>query len=169
MVASPVRAGNAHKFKCLQSLCVCYMRTYAHVDIVALLIKAYNCVFGEVAYMLHLVVLASVAHKLYSLVARKNERFNRKILLADFLHLGFNSLQRFLREFFAAQVYVIVKPLFICRAVSKFCLRIKPLHGLCHNVRRRVSQYVKFLLFCTFFNFSVRINNFHIRSPFSIS
>ena len=138
------------------------MRADAHISVIPLLVKAYHSVIGKVAYVLLLIFLAVIVHKLYCLVPGENKRLNRNIFLYDFFHFSLDFLQILLGKLCVAQINIIVKAFFVCRAVCKIRMRIKTLYRLRHNVRGGMAHNVKLLLRRTYVHSAVIINYLHL-------
>ena len=163
LIVLPVCAGLLCDLKCLKRLCVAKVRTYAHIDIVALLIEADNSILCKIADMLNLVFFATALHKSNSLLTGKNVRLNRKVFLNYLAHFLFNVSKILISKLLIAKVYVIVEALFSCRTVSEYSLREKASYCLSHNVCRRVTKDVKlFFLVFAFSDSSVIQNYLHL-------
>ena len=87
LAASPVRACDTRKLKCLYTLCIHDMGSCAQVHKFALLVKAYGLLLRQIFDKLYLIRLAFFLHESDSLSPWKHKRLNRKIFLYNLSHL----------------------------------------------------------------------------------
>ena len=139
LAASPVSARKACQLKCFHRLCGHKVRSCAQVSELALGIEADRLVLRKILDQLHFVRLVFLLEVLDSLVSRHCILFDLKILLDDLLHLCLDLLQVFCRQR-SISVYVIVETICDRRSDRQFCIRIKSLDGLSHDVRRCMAE-----------------------------
>ena len=115
----PVCAALSGYLECLKSLGISNVRPYTHIDIIALLEKAYHGVIGKIADMLLLVLGTTLMHELDSFRSVQYKGLERKILFGDLFHLGFYSLQILIAQLLIAQIHVIIETSFRSGSVCK--------------------------------------------------
>ena len=142
-----------------------HVRTCAHIDVIALLIEADDCIFGKISDVLFLVLGSALVHELDGLVAAEDERSDGKMLLCNLLHLGLDGQKVLVCELLVSEVDVIVEASLGGRAVCEIGLRIESLDGLGHQVSGRMSEDMVHLLCGAFGNGSVFVDYLHGLSP----
>ena len=163
LVAPPVGARDARELEGLERLGVGEVRTDAHVDVLALLVEGDARVLGEVADVLDLVLLATLAHVLDGLGAGKLVGLELEVLLADLLHLGLDRGEVLLADLrVLGQVDVVVEAVLGGRAECEVSSGIETLDGLGHDVRSRVTDDVQLLVGGALAHVSVVVENLHL-------
>ena len=122
------------------------MRADAHVDVVTLLEEGDPSVFGQVADVLDLVLLAALLHEGDGLLARELEHLEFEVLLGDLLHLGLDGGQVVFGDGLVAEVDIVVEAVVGGGAVSEIRLWIEAQDCLGHDVRGRMADDVEGLV-----------------------
>ena len=140
LVASPVRAGQAHDLKRFSHAFGAHqMRARAQIHELALAVKADFGVLREILDQLHLVGLILFLHIGNSLVPGLGETLDFQIFLYDFLHLRFDLLKIVAGER-GFEIHIIVETVRDGRADGQFRIGIEPLYRLGHHMARRMAQ-----------------------------
>ena len=161
-IVLPVCAGLLCDFKGFERLGIAQMRADAHVDIFSLLIKADYRVLWQIADMLYFVFFAAAFHQFYGFFAGQDKGFERQIFFDNLAHFFFDRGKITVVQLCIPEIYVIIKALFGCRAVTEIRVRVQPFDCLRHNMRGCVPDDMQF--FCgvgTFTDCSVVANDFH--------
>ena len=118
-VASPVCAGAGGELDgiALDTAGRVQMRACTQIGEVALLIKAYDGILGQVVYKLDLIRLVLFLHELYGFLTGQLKALKLYLFLADLAHLGLDLLE-YLGSDGKRCVKVIVKAVFDGRADS---------------------------------------------------
>ena len=168
-IVLPVGAGLLGNLEGLEGLGIGEVGTYAHVDIVPLLVKGDDCVLRQIADMLHLVDLSPALHQCNGLLPGQGIGLNGQILLADLLHLLLNGRQILIGELLLPQIHVVIESTLGGGSVGELGLGMQPQNGLGHDMGCRVADYMELFLLGNLPYMSVIVDNLHIFSaPFQI-
>ena len=119
------------------------MRTGAHINIFALLIKGKTGRLRKIGNVFNFEPLAALVQKCDCIGTRKFKCFNLKIFFCDFFHFGFDSGQIVFANFYTlAKRHIIIKAVFGSRTVGKVCVGIQALYCLSQQVRTRMANGV---------------------------
>ena len=160
-VVFPVRARLLGDLEGLEGLGIGQVRSEAHVHVLALLEETELCLVRQIGHVLNLIFLTALFHELSGLFARKDEGFDRQILLGDLLHFLLDGLEILIGQFGIAQIHVIIEAVLRGRTECKVRLRIQTLDGLCHDMGCSVAKNVQFFFLRAFADRTVFVNDFH--------
>ena len=137
------------------------VRADAHVDVIALLIEGQGRILGQVADVLHLVVLAAIRHQPDGFLPGQREGLDGQILLDDLLHFLLDGGQILIGQLHITQIHVVVEALLGGGAVGKVGLRVEVLQRLGQDVGRAVTDDVQLVLRGTFADNAVVVDDLH--------
>ena len=163
-IGLPVSTRYARKLEGLEPLGVGKVRSHAHVDVVTLLVEGDAGVFGQVADVLDLVLLAPLLHEGDGFFARQLEHGELQILLHDATHLVLDGGQIVLGKGLVAQIDIVVETALSSGTVGEVGFGVQALDGLRHDMRGAVAHDVRDLVCRALIHVAVVIENLH-RKP----
>ena len=141
-VAAPVGTRHLHELKDLEFAGRRHVRSAAEIDEVALTVKRNHFTRRNRFDDFRLIVFAHILEELHGGVAIHFAAFDRNVLLHEFMHTRFNRRQIFRREG-TFELEVVIETVFNRRSDRHLSRREQFLHGLCHEVRRRMANDFK--------------------------
>ena len=142
------------------------MRAGTHIDVVALLIEAYNGILWQVVNVLHLIFFAALLHEGNGLRTGQNEGFDRQVFLYNAAHFVFDGGQVVHGKGGVAKVDIVIKALVGGGTVGEIRLRIQVHYSLSHNMCGAVAYDMQLLVGGAFSNSAVIIDDLHSDIPF---